>query len=197
MAPGQLTGPSLPPTVLGAAGRPHLTLSTLEPSRTPVWSLCAPTREWHWHTLCSQGWGTKESSARARCTVRLICVQSSLFLLDKKLFKESRKNRELQGLGEDRGGGRVHLDPLSPVILSASKGPSWSPYTYSGAGSGSQGSCSSFWGLRYLGTKKGSKFRCWGCPEDHVSSKTAQRAQAVGNPQGAGIVQRARKLRPG
>lgn len=53
VAPRQLTGPSLPHTVLGAAGRPHLILSTLGPSRTRVEPVCTSPGMALAHTVLS------------------------------------------------------------------------------------------------------------------------------------------------
>lgn len=112
-------GPSLPPTVLGAAGRPHLILSTLAPSRTPVWSLCAPPREWRWHTRCCRGWGTKENSARAGCSVISIVCSHHYFCWTESSSRKAEKTGSCRGWGKTgEGAGRTWtLCPLSSSLL--------------------------------------------------------------------------------
>lgn len=134
---------------------------------------------------------------RAGCSVISIVCSHHYFCWTESSSRKAEKTGSCMGWGRTGTGvGRSWtLCPLSSSLLPRAL---HGLHTHAqGAGSGRQGSCSSFWGLRHLGTKEGSEFRCWGCPEEHVSSKMAQRAQAVRYPQGAGIVQRARKLRLG
>lgn len=61
----------------------------------------------------------------------LLCAVITIFV-GQKALQGKQKKQGAAGAGGGREGGRAHLDPLSPVVLSASKGPSWPPYTCSG-----------------------------------------------------------------